>query len=195
MRAAWLALVVACGSPAPAQPSVDHIANIESGLRPAIEIKGENLRYSLAARMREFKINAVSIAVFENYKLSWARAYGNADSGVPATTETLFQAGSISKSVNALAALEAVADGTLSLDAPINDSLTSWKLPDNELTKTPVTLRRILSHTAGTTVHGFPGYAAGTPQPTIQQVLDGTAPANSPPIRVDLAPGHLVERP
>jgi CubicO group peptidase (beta-lactamase class C family) len=186
-----LVLLVACGAPAaPAAPAVDHITNIEHGLRPAIEIKGEPVRNSLEARMRELKIHAVSIAVFENYKLSWARAYGEADTGVPASPETLFQAGSISKSVNALAALEAVADGTLSLDAPINDSLTSWKLPDNDLTKqTPVTLRRILSHTAGTTVHGFPGYEAGTPLPTIQQVLDGTPPANTEAIRVDLAPG------
>ena len=53
----------------------------------------------------------------------------------------------------------------------------------------PVTIRHILSHTAGTSVHGFAGYAAGEPVPTLLQVLDGVPPANNAPIRVDLAPG------
>jgi CubicO group peptidase (beta-lactamase class C family) len=142
--------------------------------------------------MRESKVPAVSVAVFEHYQLQWAHAWGFADLAghVPATETTLFQAGSISKSGNALAVLEAVASGKLALDRPINDELVSWKLPENDLTRhTPVTLRQLLGHTAGTTVHGFPGYAAGEPLPTVQQILDGTPPANTPPIRVDLAPG------
>lgn len=191
MKLVALALLVACGgsSTTPVTPAVDHAASIERGLHPAVSIKGEPHSIALEQRMRELHINAVSIAVFQNYKVVWARAYGLADTGVPATPETLFQAGSISKSVNALGTLEAVADGVLSLDTPINDSLTSWKLPNNDLTKvTPVTLRELLSHTAGTTVHGFPGYAAGLPLPTIKQILDGEPPANSPAIRVDLAP-------
>jgi CubicO group peptidase (beta-lactamase class C family) len=142
--------------------------------------------------MREFKIPAVSVAVFEHYQLQWTHAWGLADvtAKIPATETTLFQAGSISKTGNALAVLEVVADGKLALDRPINEELVSWKLPDNELMKkTPVTLREILGHMAGTTVHGFPGYAVGAPVPTIQQVLDGTPPANTPAVRVDLTPG------
>ncbi|HEX8336788.1 MAG TPA: serine hydrolase, partial [Pyrinomonadaceae bacterium] len=46
-----------------------------------------------------------------------------------------------------------------------------------------------LSHTAGLTVHGFPGYAAGERLPTVPQVLDGAPPANTAPVRVDLEPG------
>ena len=55
-----------------------------------------------------------------------------------------------------------------------------------------VTLRRLLSHNAGTTVHGFPGYAVGAPVPTVVQVLDGEPPANTAPVRVDLVPGSKV---
>ncbi|MCU1278616.1 MAG: tetratricopeptide repeat protein [bacterium] len=142
--------------------------------------------------MREYRIPAVSIAVFKNYQIDWAKAYGLADvtTKTPATVDTLFQAGSISKPVAAMAALMAVARGTLSLDTPINDALTTWRLPENDLTRaSAVTLRRLLSHTAGTTVHGFPGYPAGTTIPTVPQVLDGIPPANTPPVRVDLAPG------
>src|SRR6185437_1371249 len=53
----------------------------------------------------------------------------------------------------------------------------------------PVTLRELLSHTAGVTVHGFPGYARGQPIPSLVDILNGIPPANSPPIRVDLVPG------
>jgi CubicO group peptidase (beta-lactamase class C family) len=175
-----------------APPSHDAAARIESGLLPAVLVKGEARSWTLAARMHEYRIPAISIAVINNYRVEWAKAYGIADAatGKPATIETLFQAGSISKPVAAMAALMAVARGALALDTPINDALTTWKLPDNELTRAaPVTLRRLLSHTAGTTVHGFPGYPAGTPIPTVPQVLDGAPPANTPPIRVDLAPG------
>lgn len=187
-----VAAPVAAPAPAPVASSAARIARIERGLLPPVQVRGEERRASLDERMRALEIRATAIAVFDRYELQWAKAYGHADAeaGVPATEDTVFLAGSISKSVNALAALLAAADGTLALDAPINDHLTTWKLPDNDLTRAaPVTLRRLLSHTAGTTVHGFPGYAAGEPLPTITQILEGTPPANTPAIRVDLAPG------
>jgi CubicO group peptidase (beta-lactamase class C family) len=54
-----------------------------------------------------------------------------------------------------------------------------------------VTLRQLLSHTAGTTVHGFPGYAAGTPVPSVDDVLSGRPPAVTKPVTVDTPPGTL----
>ena len=78
------------------------------------------------------------------------------------TTRTLFQAGSISKPVAATAALYLVEQGKLSLDEDVNQKLKTWKVPENEFTKTEkVTLRRLMSHTAGLTVHGFPGIRRG----------------------------------
>jgi CubicO group peptidase (beta-lactamase class C family) len=72
----------------------------------------------------------------------------------------------------------------------VNDYLKSWKVPDNDFTREQkVTLRRILSHSAGLTVHGFPGYELGAPVPTLVQVLNGDKPANTEPIRVDTVPG------
>ena len=125
----------------------------------------------------------------------WAKAYGVRQAGQPdvVTLDTLFQAGSISKPVTAMAALRHVEAGRWSLDDPINDRLVSWKLPANDLQKDQrVTLRRLLSHNAGTTVHGFPGYAVGAPVPTVVQVLDGEPPANTAPVRVDIVPGSKV---
>jgi CubicO group peptidase (beta-lactamase class C family) len=74
----------------------------------------------------------------------------------------------------------------------VNNYLTSWKVPDNKFTATEkVTLRRIVSHTAGLTVHGFPGYEPTVPIPTLVQVLDGERPANTQPVRVDTTPGAI----
>ena len=113
------------------------------------------------------------------------------------TTDTLFQAGSVSRSVAALGALSLVEAGKLSLDADVNGTLKSWHVPENEFTKgNPVTLRRLLSHSAGFNVHGFPGYDIDAPLPSLLQVLDGTKPiVNTPAIQVDVAPGSIFATP
>ena len=81
-------------------------------------------------------------------------------------------------------------EGKLALDEDVNTKLNTWKVPENSFTREKkVTLRGILSHTAGLTVHGFPGYAIDGPVPTLVQVLDGAKPTNTAPIRVDILPG------
>jgi CubicO group peptidase (beta-lactamase class C family) len=76
--------------------------------------------------------------------------------GTPVNFETMFQAGSISKPIAAMAALKLVQDGKLSLDANVNTYLTTWKVLSAPVTEgKPITLRELLTHTAGTTVHGF----------------------------------------
>jgi CubicO group peptidase (beta-lactamase class C family) len=169
------------------------IAGVENGLLPPVLIKGRPVPVmKLANRMAFFKVPGVSIAVMSQGHIDWARGYGLADvaSKRPVTPETRFQAASISKSVAASAVLHFVEDGRISLDRNVNDYLKSWKVPDNQFTKVQkVTLRRILSHSAGLTVHGFPGYVPGTPLPTLVQILNGSKPANTRAIRVDLVPG------
>ena len=108
----------------------------------------------------------------------------------PVTADTMFQAGSISKPLAAMAALRRVQEGRLSLDADVNTYLTSWKFPADPVAMgKSITLRELLTHTAGTTVHGFPGYATDEPVPTLLQVLNGEKPANTPAIRSEAAPG------
>ena len=137
--------------------------------------------------MPEHKTPAVSIAVIRNGAVEWARTYG-----VGASSGTLFQAASISKPVTALAALHMAQYGNFGLDEDVNNKLTAWQVPDNSFTATKkVTVRGILSHSAGLTVHGFPGYSENDAIPTVRQVLDGTAPANTPAVRVDVEPGTL----
>lgn len=167
------------------------IKRVEQGLVPAVRVKGDP-GLAIAERMKFYKVPGLSVAVIKDFKLDWARAYGLKDTGTnePVTTETLFQAGSISKSVNAAVAMKKVEQGRLTLDEPINNKLTTWKLPENEFTaKKKVTLRALLSHTAGTTVHGFPGYAIDEKIPTLPEILDGAKPANTAAVRVDFEPG------
>ncbi|HSM09253.1 MAG TPA: serine hydrolase domain-containing protein, partial [Gemmatimonadota bacterium] len=181
-------------SPATPPDIAAEIARIESGLLPPTSVEGES-GWTLAERMERWNAEGVSVAVIRDGEIRWARAWGLADreQGTPATTETLFQAGSISKPVAAAGALRLVEEEKLALDEPVNTYLTSWRLPENDLTRQePVTIRRLMSHTAGTTVHGFPGYAPWEEVPTVPQVLDGAPPANTAPVRVDLLPGSRV---
>jgi CubicO group peptidase (beta-lactamase class C family) len=147
--------------------------------------------FDFAARMAHYKVPGVSVAVIDGSKLVWAKGFGVTEqSGSAVQTDTLFQAASISKPVAAMGMLKLVEQGKLSLDEPVNDKLKSWKIPDNEFTKEkPVTLRMIVSHGAGLTVHGFPGYEMGAPLPTVPQILDGVKPANTAAVRVDKLPG------
>ena len=171
------------------------IARIESGLLPAVVIKGQPPQsMTVIDRMAHYKVPGVSVAFFDHGQILWNKTYGFADvaSKKPVTPDTLFQAASISKPVAALAALHLVQDGKLNLDEDVNVKLRTWKVPDNPFTeKEKVTIRRILSHSAGLTVHGFAGYASDEPVPTAVQILNGEKPANSDPIRVDVVPGTL----
>ena len=150
------------------------------------------LRMSLQELMALYKVPGLSLAIVDGYRIVETRAYGVTDaaSQAPVTTRTLFQAGSISKPVAAAAALHLVEQGALALDEDVNVKLKSWKVPEGEYTKTEkVTLRRLMSHSAGLTVHGFPGYDLEEPLPTLVQILNGERPANTAPIRVDIVPG------
>jgi CubicO group peptidase (beta-lactamase class C family) len=173
----------------------DHIHGIENGLLPGILINGQAAYgMRLIDRMKHYKVPGVSIAFFMDEKILWTRAYGYADvsKAKAVTSETLFQAASISKAISTLAVLRLVQDGKLKLDEDVNVKLGDWRVPDNQFTKEQkVTLRRILSHSAGLTVGGFPGYLAGEPLPKIIQILDGEKPANTNPVIVDTVPGTI----
>jgi CubicO group peptidase (beta-lactamase class C family) len=146
----------------------------------------------ITAQMKERQIPGLALAVIDGGKIVREQGYGFRDEGhtEPITPATLFQAASVSKPVAALGALHLVEQGRLSLDEDINSALRSWRIPDNRFTKThPVTLRLILSHSAGLTVEGFPAYRVGSPIPSLLQILDGRPPANTPPVRVDQIPG------
>jgi CubicO group peptidase (beta-lactamase class C family) len=159
---------------------------------PAADSPSDVVDDVILGEMRKRHVAGLSLAIIQDGKIVKARGYGVTERGgdSPVTTATLFQAGSISKSVSALGALRLVEQSKLALDEDVNARLVTWKVPVNEFTREKkVTLRGLLSHTAGLTVHGFPGYATDDPVPTVVQILDGAKPANTKPIRVDFVPG------
>jgi CubicO group peptidase (beta-lactamase class C family) len=161
-------------------------------LAPPMRIAGEDVAWTLDERLAHYDCPAVSVAVIENGELAWARAFGVLEKGepAPADADTRFSGASISKPVTAALALKFVERGVFDLDVDVNHYLKSWRLPENEHTAdTPVTLRWLLSHQAGTTVHGFGGMPPGAALPTALDVLEGRPPALTPPVRVDKRPG------
>ncbi|MEA1976379.1 MAG: serine hydrolase domain-containing protein [Chloroflexota bacterium] len=146
----------------------------------------------LLERMQHYRVPGVTIAVINGSQIEWVKGYGVLEAGSrePVTPETLFQTASLAKPIVAVAALHHVERGALELDNDVNQRLVSWQIPENGFTsEEEVTLRRLLSHSAGVTVEGFRGYALGEDVPNLRQILDGEWPANSPPIRVDIVPG------
>lgn len=167
------------------------IQAMEQGL---LEMKpgeqGPSKKMELRQRMKFYQVPGVSLAFVDQDELAWACGYGVAAAGTdqPVTAETIFQAASISKPVTVMVVLHLVEAGLLDLDAGANDFLRSWQIPKSKHTPA-VTLRGLLAHTAGLSIHGFRGYPSGRQLPTLQQILKGEPPANSRPVRVMQAPG------
>lgn len=173
-------------------PTVENrIKQVENNLMSWVQTP-DTLKWSLNERMKTYNIHGLSIAVINNYKVEWAKGYGWADisENRPVTAQTLFQAASISKSLNGVGILKLVQDNKLDLNSDINLYLKSWKFPYDSLAKgKKINIANLLSHTAGLTVHGFPGYVAGADLPSIAQILDGAEPSNTQAVRSMFEPG------
>ena len=174
----------------------DKIHEVENNLSGWVQVEGEPNHWSLADRMKYHHNYGLSIAVVHNYKIEWARGYGLADSAEnrPVTIETLFQAASISKSLNGVGVLKLVQEKKINLDEDVNHYLMSWKLPASDSAKgKKITVYNLLNHTAGLNVHGFPGYSTTETLPSVIQILDGKKPANTVAIRSVFEPGLRSE--
>jgi len=185
-----------------AEAALNHgpkIEQVENSLMEFRDGKLAKVNASLAERMQQYKVPGFSIAVIDDYKLAWTKGYGVLEQGMERRVDidSLFASGSISKPVSAAAALVLVEKGYLNLDEDVNVKLRSWKVPENEFTKTDkVTLRRLLSHSAGLNEGGAPSFAVGEERFTAQQTLDAAPPADNTvperrwdPVRVEAVPG------
>lgn len=182
-------ILLFCSQVAIGQADKDRMA-IENALESFIQIKGQSKKYTIQERMKYYHVPGISIAVIKNGQLNWAKGYGMANTLTKRKVDknTLFQAGSISKPLAALAALKLVEEGKVKLDENVNKYLKNWKIKENKFTQNKkVTLRRLLTHSAGTTVHGFPGYKQSDKFPDIVAVLSGKG--NTSTVTVDMEPG------
>jgi CubicO group peptidase (beta-lactamase class C family) len=187
-----LLLILAPSNPAQAQQSLaDRIRQVENSLSGNIIAEGDQA-WSIQQRMQLYNIPAVTIAVVKDYKIDWAKAYGYADVNEQrlADTDTRFQAASISKSLNAMALLRLAQEKKIDMVADINNYLSSWKFPYDSISNNKkISVANLLSHTAGITIHGFPGYKTSDKLPSVVQVLNGEAPANTQAVRSQAEPG------
>jgi CubicO group peptidase (beta-lactamase class C family) len=170
--------------------TLEKIKAIESSITGNI-LLNDAMPGTIEERMAKYKVNGLSIAVINNYDIAWAKGYGWADveNKIPMTTETLFEPGSISKTLNALGILKLAQEDKVDLYADINHYLKSWKFPYDSLSKgKKITLAQLLSHQAGLTVHGFPGHDINGPIPTVNEVLDGKSPSFTPAVRSAFEP-------
>lgn len=169
-----------------AKKSEPRIARVEAGLLPPILWKGEKRSgAALAQRMTDYKVPGLSIAVVDGYEIAWAKSWGVVRAGAttPVTDDTLFQAGSVSKTVSAMLALRLVANGTIALDDPVNSRLTSWKLPDSVAGGAkPVTIRHLLSHSAGLNPVTYIAWDPSAPAPRTVDLLDGKGIESARPV-------------
>lgn len=168
----------------------EQIARVEANLSGGIVIDGKP--YSLAERMKHYNVAGVSVAVIDNYQIVWAKGYGYADKkeNRKVTVNTLFEPGSISKSINAVGILQLAQQGKLDLYQDINQYLGSWKFPYDTVSHgKKITTAQLLSHTAGLGVHGFPGYQRDSTIPKVTDILDGLPPSNTEAVRSVMEPG------
>lgn len=137
------------------------------------------------------KVPGLAVAVIRNGKIAWIQCigYGDVADKKPVTAQTIFNIGSISKVVSAWGFMQLTERGNVNPDAPVNQYLTRWKIPESSYDLSKVTLRRILSHTAGLSVHGYGGAEQGTKLLTLEESLEGKTKRNGESVRLINEPG------
>ncbi|MFK7782544.1 MAG: serine hydrolase domain-containing protein [Psychroserpens sp.] len=174
-----------------AQNIQKEIKTFENSLLPPILVNDQPVvKFNIMERMKHHNIPGLSIAVVRDGKLHWAKGYGKRTTEKEGLVneQTLFQAASVTKPFTALGILKLVENRKIHLDDDVNNYLKGWQISENEFTKKEkVTVRRLLSHTAGISGHGFDGYAQSENFPTTIEVLNGEG--NSRRVTVDNTPG------
>lgn len=168
---------------------------VESGLLQAVNFADEPLhQFHVLERMKEFNVPGFSFALISDGEIEWTGYYGvkDANTGTPVDHETLFQAASIAKPVTAFAIGRMHDAGLFELDAPVEQYLTDFVLPGQQMWTSSVTLRNILAHTSGISGGGYPGYEQGVELPTELQILTGMSPANTQAIRLENEPNTTI---
>lgn len=186
-----------CGEAFAATSEAARIRAFESSFGPPVSVVGEpQAHWTLSERMAHWKVPGVSVAVIRNGSVAWAKGFGVLQVGKPdlVDTQTVFSVGSVSKVGAAAVTLRLVDAGMLDLDRDVNGYMKRWQVPANPYTLVrPVTLRGILSHSAGFTVHGFGDFQPGATLPNVIDTLEGRAPATHEPVRVVFVPGERFQ--
>ncbi len=194
-----LVVLVACGpSPEPAFPALpypiapapDDAARAE---QVACAVPLQKGRMRMEAALAQANVPGVSAAAMVGGRVVWARAWGYADPARtrPMTPETVLQAASVSKPMFGTAVMRMVQQGELSLDEDITEYV-DWD-PTLNGRRMRVTLRDLLSHSAGTTIHGFGGYDRRKAKlPTTQEIIKKVRLQWAPRTKTDYSGGGFM---
>ncbi|HOR42033.1 MAG TPA: serine hydrolase domain-containing protein [Atribacterota bacterium] len=128
--------------------------------------------------MRQFTISGVNIALVRNGQIVYTMAYGYADkeSRRKMAVELPVRVQSISKSVTAWAVMKLAEENKINLDEPVSKYLKDWKFPDSTYNTEGITIRRLLSHTAGLPLGNIlEFYSPDGPIPSLSDSLSKTA--------------------
>jgi len=202
LNAALVAAVFCAGAAAPAAADMlaasdPRIKSFENNLIARDDLDQPNApRWTISERQAENRVPGLAVAVIDDGEVVWTKGYGvkTAGGGNSINADTVFSVGSVSKIANAAIVLRLAAEGLVDLDTDVNEYLTSWKVPENRYTReNKVTLRAILSHTAGFSQHGFPDFQPGEDLPSALDTLEGRRPAKHGPVRVMFTPGEKMD--
>jgi CubicO group peptidase (beta-lactamase class C family) len=157
---------------------------VRTGLARAVE---DAARQALATSTTP----GLAVALVHHGQVVWAAGYGLADpaTGQPVTASTRFQAASLAKPMSAWGVLRLVEQGRLGLDEPLTGHLRRWRPPPSPFDAEGLTVRRLLSHTAGLSVHGYVGQTPDRPPPPIAASLAGET-GDSFPVELLEPPGR-----
>ena len=153
-------------------------SRVERRLTPLVREQAEPLYFDIEARLRHHRVPGVSVAVIHEGQLDWTRGYGFRSMAdlTPVNADTLFQSGSISKSVAAAGIMMLAEDGTIQLDEPFNGQAEGWQIQDGpERGSATVTPKMMLGHRGGLTMPGVPGWFFDEQTSSLVDTLRGAA--------------------
>ncbi len=158
-------------APAPLEKKTDEAPQL------ALNIDGKLA--PIAERMAFHKVRGCTVALVKNFEVQWVKHFGDtgSETKMPITEKTLFPAGQMSEPIAHAVALKLAEDKKIDLDADINTYLTRWKAPTSEK---PVTIRQLLSNTAGFTEPKYMGYDPTKPIPSLIETLTDAQLAFTP---------------
>ncbi|MFD2586762.1 serine hydrolase domain-containing protein [Croceitalea marina] len=163
----------------------------QSSVQPKTKSIDTLMNTNIPAIMAKANVPGAAIAIIKNGQVIYEKGHGHADKNkeVEVGPTTGFNIGSISKLFTAWGIMNLVKKGKLNLDIPVETYLTRWKLPESEFDHNKVTIRALLSHTAGVSVHGYPGFHPNHKLPSLEASLTG----ENGPIRENEAVKLILE--
>jgi CubicO group peptidase (beta-lactamase class C family) len=124
--------------------------------------------------MKKHKVTGLSIALVDDQHVVWTQGFGYADeaNGIPATPDTVYRVGSVSKLFTASAAMQLAEQGKLDIDQPLRDYLPEFSTRTRAAHSRPITPRNIMTHHSGLPSDWFKGMWSKHPEPFTKVVDD-----------------------